>query len=66
MGSGHDNCFATIHADSPENAYRAFINRILHINENYNQEELYREMKQNLRVVQINRDGNIRAITAIT
>jgi len=66
MGSGHDNCFATIHADNPEAAYRAFIARMLYSNPNYDQDKIYKEMKQMLRVVQINRDGNIRAITAIT
>ena len=66
MGSGHDNCFATIHADNPEAAYRAFIARMLYSNPNYDQDKIYKEMKQILRVVQINRDGNIRAITAIT
>lgn len=68
MGSGHDNCFATIHADSPERAYRTFIERIKESNPegHYEDELVYQEMKQRLRVVQINRDGNIRAVTAIT
>ena len=66
MGSGHENCFATIHAESPEAAYRAFVARILHTYPSYDQEKVYKEMKEKLRVVQINRDGNIRAITAIT
>ena len=29
-------------------------------------EKTYREMKEKLRVVQINRDGNIRAVTEVT
>lgn len=66
MGSGHDNCFATIHAESPDAAYKAFIGRILHTYPTIDREKTYLEMKEKLRVVQINRDGNIRAITAVT
>ncbi len=66
MNSGHENCFATIHAENPEAAYQAFISRIMHSNPALDQEKTYKEMKDVLRVVQINRDGNIRAITAIT
>ena len=66
MGSGHDNCFATIHAESPEAAYKAFIGRILHSYPTTDREKTYREMKEKLRVVQINRDGNIRAVTEVT
>ncbi len=66
MGSGHDNCFATIHAENPDAAYKAFIGRIMHTYPSSDREKLYKEMKEKLRVVQINRDGNIRAITEIT
>jgi len=66
MNTGHDNCFATIHADSADMAYRAFIGRIMNKNPEIDQEQAYKDMKERLRVVQINRDGNIRAITAIT
>lgn len=66
MNSGHDNCFATIHAENPEAAYQAFISRIMHTNPALDQEKTHKEMREKLRVVQINRDGNIRAITAIT
>ncbi len=66
MGSGHDNCFATIHAESPEAAYKAFIGRILHSYPTTDREKTLREMKDKLRVVQINRDGNIRAVTEVT
>ena len=66
MNSGHDNCFATIHAESPEAAYQAFISHIMHSNPMLDQEKTQKEMREKLRVVQINRDGNIRAITAIT
>ncbi len=66
MGSGHENCFATIHAESPDAAYKAFIGRILHSYPTTDREKTYREMKEKLRVVQINRDGNIRAVTEVT
>ncbi|MBO7483878.1 MAG: Flp pilus assembly complex ATPase component TadA [Alphaproteobacteria bacterium] len=66
MGSGHDNCFATIHAENPDAAYKAFIGRIMHTYPAMDRDKLYKEMKEKLRVVQINRDGNIRAITEIT
>lgn len=66
MGSGHDNCFATIHAESPDAAYKAFIGRILHSYPTTDREKTLREMKEKLRVVQINRDGNIRAVTEVT
>ena len=66
MNSGHENCFATIHAENPDAAYQAFISRIMHSNPELDQEKTRKEMKEKLRVVQINRDGNIRAITAIT
>jgi len=66
MGSGHDNCFATIHAESPEAAYKAFLGRILHTYPSTDVERTLKEMHEKLRVVQINREGNIRAVTAIT
>ena len=66
MGSGHDNCFATIHAESPEAAYKAFIGRILHESPTIDREKTLKEMKEKLRVVQINRNGNIRGVTEIT
>ena len=66
MGSGHDNCFATIHAASPDDAYKAFVNRIVHSYPNTDRQKTLQEMKDLLRVVQINRDGNIRAVTEIT
>lgn len=66
MGSGHDNCFATIHAENPEEAYKAFVGRILHTYPTLDRDKTLKEMHEKIRVVQINRDGNIRAITAIT
>ncbi|MDR2901738.1 MAG: Flp pilus assembly complex ATPase component TadA [Lactobacillales bacterium] len=66
MGTGHENCFATIHAESPEAAYKAFIGRIMYSTPTIDREKTLREMKEKLRVVQINRNGNIRAVTAVT
>ena len=66
MGSGHDNCFATIHAENPEEAYRAFVARIMRTTPTIDREKTLKEMHEKLRVVQINRNGNIRAVTSIT
>ncbi len=66
MGSGHDNCLATIHAENPEAAYQAFTDRILHTYPSIDREKTIAEMREKLRVIQINRDGNLRAVTAIT
>ena len=66
MGSGHDNCLATIHAESSEAAYQAFTDRILHTYPTIDRNKTIEEMHHKLRVVQINRDGNLRAITEVT
>ena len=66
MGSGHDNCLATIHAESSEAAYQDFTDRILHTYPTIDRKKTIEEMRQKLRVVQINRDGNLRAVTEIT
>ncbi len=65
MGSGHDNCLATIHAESSEAAYEAFADRILHSYPTMDRQKTIGEMKKKLRVVQINRDGNLRAVTEV-
>ena len=66
MGSGHENCFATIHAENTEEAYRAFVARIMRTTPTVDREKTLKEMHDKLRVVQINRNGNIRAVTSIT
>lgn len=66
MGSGHDNCFATIHAENSEQAYKAFCDRILHSYPTIDRSKTIAEMREKLRVVQINRDGNLRAVTEVT
>ena len=66
MGSGHDNCLATIHAENSEQAYKAFTDRILHTYPTIDRDKVIAEMKEKLRVVQINREGNIRAVTEVT
>ena len=65
MGTGHKHFYSTIHAESPEGAYKAFIDRILHTFPKLDQEKTLNEMRKKLRVVQINREGNLRAITDI-
>lgn len=66
MGSGHENCFATIHAENAEEAYKAFVARIMRTSPTLDRDKTLREMHDKLRVVQINRNGNIRAVTNIT
>lgn len=66
MRTGHDNCLATIHAESSSGAYEAFVDRILHTYPSIDREKTIREMRSKLRVVQINRDGNLRAVTEVT
>lgn len=66
MGSGHDNCLATIHAESSEAAYNAFVDRIMHASPTIDRGKTIAEMHKKLRVVQINRDGNLRAVTEVT
>ena len=66
MGSGHDNCLATIHAESSSAAYEAFVDRILHSYPTIDRKKTIEEMHHKLRVVQINRDGNLRAVTEVT
>ena len=66
MGSGHDNCLATIHAESSEAAYNAFVDRIMHTAPTIDRNKTIEEMRKKLRVVQINRDGNLRTVTEIT
>ena len=66
MGSGHDNCLATIHAESSEAAYQAFTDRILHTYPTIDRKKTIEEMHQKLRVVQINRNGNLRDVTEVT
>lgn len=65
MGSGHDNCLATIHAESSDAAYAAFADRILHSYPTMDRKKIIEEMGKKLRVVQINRDGNLRAVTEV-
>ena len=48
MGSGHDNCLATIHAESSEAAYQAFTDRILHTYPTIDRKKTIEEMHQKL------------------
>nr|MBQ0091073.1 Flp pilus assembly complex ATPase component TadA [Candidatus Enterousia merdequi] len=65
LGTGHDHFYTTIHAENAEAAYAAFADRILHTQPAYNRSELIAEMKKKIRVVQLSRDGGLRAVTEI-
>lgn len=65
MGTGHDHFYATIHAESADAAYGAFADRILHTQPAYNRTELITEMRKKIRVVQLSRDGSLRAVTQV-
>ena len=65
LGTGHDHFYTTIHAESAESAYAAFADRILHTQPAYNRTDLIAEMKKKIRVVQLSRDGALRAVTEV-
>lgn len=65
LGTGHEHFYTTIHAESAEAAYAAFADRILHTQPAYNRTDLISEMKKKIRVVQLSRDGSVRAVTEV-
>ena len=65
LGTGHDHFYTTIHAESAEAAYAAFADRILHTQPAYDRAQLIAEMKKKVRVVQLSRDGTLRAVTEV-
>ncbi len=65
LGTGHEHFYTTIHAESADAAYAAFADRILHTQPAYNRTDLIAEMKKKIRVVQLSRDGAIRAVTEV-
>lgn len=65
LGTGHDHFYTTIHAESAEAAYAAFADRILHTQPAYDRTDLIAEMKKKIRVVQLARDGSLRAVTEV-
>jgi type IV secretion system protein VirB11 len=65
LGTGHDHFYTTIHAESADAAFAAFADRILHTQPAYNRADLIAEMKNKLRVVQLSRDGSLRAVTEV-
>ncbi len=65
LGTGHDHFYTTIHAESAEAAYAAFADRILHTQPAYDRTDLIAEMKKKIRVVQLSRDGGLRAVTEV-
>lgn len=65
LGTGHDHFYTTIHAESAEAAYAAFADRILHTQPAYNRADLIAEMRKKIHVVQLSRDGALRAVTEV-
>ncbi len=65
LGTGHDHFYTTIHAENSEAAYAAFADRILHTQPAYDRTDLIAEMKKKIRVVQLSRDGSLRAVTEV-
>ena len=65
LGTGHDHFYTTIHAENAEAAYAAFADRILHTQPAYDRTDLITEMKKKIRVVQLSRDGALRAVTEV-
>lgn len=65
LGTGHDHFYTTIHAESAEAAYAAFADRILHTQPAYDRTDIIAEMKKKIRVVQLSRDGALRAVTEV-
>lgn len=65
MGTGHDHFYTTIHAESAEAAYEAFADRILHTQPAYTRSELITAMQKKLHVVQLSREGSLRAVTEV-
>lgn len=65
LGTGHDHFYTTIHAENAEAAYAAFADRILHTQPAYDRSELIAEMKKKIRVVQLSREGTLRAVTEV-
>ena len=65
LGTGHDHFYTTIHAESADAAYAAFADRILHTQPAYNRSDLIAEMRKKIRVVQLSRDGALRAVTEV-
>ena len=60
-----DHFYTTIHAENADAAYAAFADRILYTQPAYNRTDLIAEMRKKIRVVQLSRDGSLRAVTAV-
>lgn len=65
MRSGHDHFYASIHAESPDSAYARFSGLIVDAGSKVNPDKLVKEMEKKLHVIQISKDGGLRAVTAI-
>lgn len=57
-GSGHGNMMTTIHAEDPEAALKAFVQRMQYTDKNLNVDSTIIEMRKRFTVVQIVRDHN--------
>lgn len=55
-GSGHGSMMTTIHAEDPEQALKAFVERMKHTQKNLDEKSVIEEMKKRFTVVQIVRD----------
>lgn len=66
-GSGHGNMMTTIHAEDPEAALKAFVQRMQHTESGLNEQKTIEEMRKRFTVVQIMRDHatGLRRITHI-
>ena len=65
LRTGHKHFYTTIHAESAEEAYKRFASLILELQPAYNSEELINEMRSKIHVVQLSRDGSLRAVTEV-
>ena len=65
-GSGHGSMMTTVHAEDPEQALKAFVERMRHTQPNVDEVRVIAEMKKRFTVIQINRDHEgRRSITAV-
>ena len=65
LRTGHQHFYTTIHAESAEEAYKRFASLILEIQPAYKSDDLIAEMKSKIHVVQLSRDGSLRAVTEV-
>jgi len=67
MRTGHNHFYASIHAENPDEAFSVFAGHIARSSTNeISEEKVINEMKKKLHVVQLNKEGGLRAVTAVT